>query len=47
MRAGQPVPHGILQMVMKVIKRILAVLGVVLALFLVGYLLYTGGQLYA
>lgn len=32
---------------MKIVKRIFAVIGLVLLIFVVGYLIFTGGQLYA
>ncbi len=32
---------------MKIIKRILAVAGIVLAVLLISYLIYTGGQVHA
>ncbi len=32
---------------MKIVKRIFAVVGLVLLIFMIGYLIFTGGQLYA
>ena len=46
-RAGRSVSHGFLSSAMKFVKRILAILVLVALAFLIGYLLYTGGQLYA
>ena len=46
-RAGHNVSHGFLSSAMKFVKRILALLALVVLAFLIGYLLYTGGRLYA
>ena len=43
-RAGRSVSHGFLSSAMKFVKRILAVVALVVLAFLIGYLLYTGGR---